>query len=91
MNNTYKLLRDFVEILFTKKEPELYWGDFKEYECCKECNHLKDFNGEFDFICPKCGSKEEYKVVARWQSYHRNAGLGLMRVVRVKYEIRKDK
>lgn len=82
------MIGTFINRLFEKKEPKLYWGDFKEWDNCNECNHLQEF---YHFtICPKCGSKDIKKTVARWQSYNDKGGLGMMRIVRVKSEIRKD-
>ena len=84
------MMGTFIASWFIKKEPALYWGDFKEWDNCNECNHLQEF---YRFtICPKCGSKDVKKAVARWQSYDDDdaRGIGMIRVVRVKPEIRVD-
>ena len=76
----------YIKSLFTKKKPELYWGDFKERDCCDFCNHLQEFY-RFAGICPACGSKNIKKVVARWQSYNENNGC-TVKVVRLKSEVK---
>ena len=75
----------YIKSLFTKKKPELYWGEFKEWDHCTSCNHLQEFYN-FGGICPACGSRHVKKVVARWQSYTENKGF-TVNVVRVKSEI----
>ena len=75
----------YIKSLFTKKKPELYWGDFKEWSRCNDCNHLQEF---YHFtVCPKCGSGHIKKVVARWQSYSKSVG-GLVKIIRVKSEVK---
>lgn len=62
-----------------KKEPKKEWLDFKEMDKCNECSYLQEEYG-FDGICPKCGSRDISRVVARWLISWKHDGLMCFRV-----------
>jgi anaerobic ribonucleoside-triphosphate reductase len=76
---------------FKKKEPVPYWGSFQYRMLCNECENLECFvDDAFNGVCPKCGSKDIKKVVARWQFANELRGMASMERVKLKYEIRKE-
>jgi len=76
---------------FKKKEPVPYWGSFADRMLCNECENLECFvDDAFNGVCPKCGSKDIKKVVARWQFANELRGMASMERVKLKYEIRKE-
>ena len=72
---------------FKAKEPVKKWGAFNVLDNCNDCEKLEELY-EFDGCCPKCGSTNYQKVIARWEYYWIGSG-ALSRRVKIRYEIKK--
>lgn len=55
--------------MFWKKKDKSQWSDFKPLKHCNECGRLQllEIGDFFNDNCPRCGSTDITKVIARWR------------------------
>lgn len=71
---------------FKEREVAKQWSDFKKMDFCNACRHLEE-DRKFGDCCPKCGSEDFKKVIARWEFHYVGGGLCHCRI-NGRYELR---